>query len=128
MTLATEIDDVARGNLTLEQAEALLAMMAGGESPAPEEATAPAIAQQAPPTLPTSEIGSVAVAESRSVPSWDEGALRAVLESVPDAVIAVDRNGAVVLVNRSAGETGVPVRATVRAAASGVMFPTIART
>jgi len=33
-------------------------------------------------------------------PVWDEDALRAVLESVPDAVIAADVRGAIVLVNR----------------------------
>jgi len=34
--------------------------------------------------------------------SWDEQALRAVLESVPDAVIAADARGTMVLVNRQA--------------------------
>lgn len=37
-------------------------------------------------------------------PMWDEDALRAVLESVPDAVIAADARGTIVLVNRQTEE------------------------
>src|SRR5262245_13954458 len=33
-------------------------------------------------------------------PGWDEDSLRAVLESVPDAIIAADGRGTIVLVNR----------------------------
>lgn len=38
------------------------------------------------------------------IPQWDEETLRAVLESVPDAVIAADASGAMVLVNRQTEE------------------------
>src|SRR5262245_11353602 len=40
------------------------------------------------------------VAGGTTPPSWDEDALRAVLESVPDAVIAANIHGTMLLVNR----------------------------
>ncbi|MGH7140083.1 MAG: PAS domain-containing protein, partial [Pirellulales bacterium] len=105
MTLATEITNVTREGLTFEQAEALLRRMAGDE-PSPS-ATAfrtssgkPNRAQEPSSSDPPHTAPWSLPPQGAHVPAWDEPALRAVLESVPDAVIAVDRSGAVVLVNR----------------------------
>jgi PAS domain S-box-containing protein len=82
--------------------EAILQRMAGHGQPQ----TSPV--RSAPPAAPLAvendspnrdgEPQSVAVLEPKA-PVWNEEALRAVLESVPDAVIAADSRGTMVLVN-----------------------------
>jgi PAS domain S-box-containing protein len=54
-------------------------------------------AEQPGITFSPTPVGPPSVA---AAPVWDEQTLRAVLESVPDAVIAADQGGAIVLVNR----------------------------
>jgi PAS domain S-box-containing protein len=92
-----------REQLTVERAEALLQLMAGPESATTARAPtarlsmldrgpAQSLSADAPPSL--------AVSPGQTVPAWDERALRAVLESVPDAIIAIDDGGSIALVNR----------------------------
>lgn len=89
-------------HLSYEQAEAILEQLAGrashpGPGTAPARVPRPPPSQQDPP--PRAE-DPAATTASRPQPVWDETALRAVLESVPDAVIAADGSGTMMLVNR----------------------------
>jgi PAS domain S-box-containing protein len=85
-------------DLTYEQAETALRQMAGlpmGEDSAPQPAASSdgRAADAAPWVLKPTAAKTV----SRT---WDEATLRAVLESVPDAIVIADAEGAIVLVNR----------------------------
>src|SRR5262245_53873723 len=51
-------------------------------------------------TEPQAYSPSGVIVAQTTPPTWDEDALRAVLESVPDAVIAADTRGTILLVNR----------------------------
>lgn len=93
-------DDVSDG-FTLQQAEALLRQMAGADA----IATAPAAARHY--LRDEDPAGSSIAAAPASLPltvqpetGWNEQAVRAVLESVPDAVIAINAAGSIVLVNQ----------------------------
>lgn len=101
MTRGNQTADAPRDGLTLEQAENLLLMLAGGESPATAAtSSAGMVGVERHAAISAGASASIAAAESRPLPSWDESALRAVLESVPDAVIAVDGSGLIALVNQ----------------------------
>ena len=83
--------------LTRQQAEQLLEQM-GRLSHVPAQRPSPLLAR----TIDSPAVDVAAApraAARRSLPVWDEAALRAVLESVPDAVIAADEDGTIVLVN-----------------------------
>lgn len=99
----TEATPTVPGSLTFEEAEAILQRMAGIEQSAAGERFVPALSRAGSEheiMRTTSGAASLLPASRRSVPEWDQATLHAVLESVPDAVIAADADGAIVLVNR----------------------------
>src|SRR4051794_21309893 len=80
-----------------------------GSSRQPETARTRAVPLEAPQTREQQRTEAEGTSSSAPVslaqpPVWDEDALRAVLESVPDAVIAADSRGTIVLVNRQTEE------------------------
>ena len=91
----------------MPEAEALLQRMAGqGRSatalplvrlPAQRE-------RKGDPSLSPDSRAEVLPSAQQAAPVWDESTLRALLESVPDAVIAADISGTIVLVNRQTEE------------------------
>ena len=91
----------------MPEAEALLQRMAGqGRSatalplvrlPAQRE-------RKSDPSLSSDGRAEVLPSAQQSAPVWDESTLRALLESVPDAVIAANDSGTIVLVNRQTEE------------------------
>lgn len=101
MNQTTELTGERRGGLTFDQAEALLSRMAGAESPTTALAPAALLARLHREGAPSLAVAPAASApQSKPVPDWDERSLRAVLESVPDAVIAIDESGSILLVNQ----------------------------
>jgi PAS domain S-box-containing protein len=87
--------------ITAEQAEAILSRMAEASKPLATKRSFPALREPAAEAHRSPPVGEpCATATPRPAPQWDEEALRAVLESVPDAVIAADSAGVIMLVNR----------------------------
>src|SRR5262245_58852391 len=92
--------------LALEAAETALRLMAGAGFSATSAPT-PFVSKRPAREPQRSESGAehpAPAALPRSLPAWDGESLRAVLESVPDAVVAADGNGTIVLVNRQTEE------------------------
>lgn len=103
MQHTTALPKVAAKVLGQQEAEAILQRMAGMEPPSTAAPLSALIAQLRPDperARPASGLTPAVAASRRPAPVWDEDMLRAVLESVPDAVIAADSKGAIVLVNR----------------------------
>ncbi len=93
--------------LTLEKAEAILQRMAGLGRPGSAIPLSRRAAERAPGDevpLPPEVPSAPASHAPAAIPAWDEETLRALLESVPDAVIAADAAGVMVLVNRQTEE------------------------
>src|SRR5690348_15596225 len=102
-TERAKLTAAASDSLTLAEAQSILQRMAGIERSAAADDVVPLFAhtggahEHAAPS-----IGALSLppANRRPAPTWDQETLRAVLESVPDAVIAADEDGVIVLVNR----------------------------
>lgn len=95
--------------LDWQAAEAVLRKLAGAGGSSPAAATSHlAVFQGVAPadgrSRSAAESLSTGTAAQKPLPTWDLNALHAVLESVPDAVIAADRDGTIVLVNRQTEE------------------------
>jgi PAS domain S-box-containing protein len=87
--------------LSFQEAEAILLRMAAAAEPVGTQPSAfhvPAPNKQVEEHGPTQSAPPPAI--NRPLPRWDQEALLAVLESVPDAVIAADATGVIMLVNR----------------------------
>jgi PAS domain S-box-containing protein len=96
-------DSAATPRQAAQELVAILQRMGsvGRPEAANDRATALAPPQAAADETRTPEPSpTAAVVSPASPPKWDEDALRAVLESVPDAVIAADIRGTILLVNR----------------------------
>jgi PAS domain S-box-containing protein len=89
--------------LSLQEAEAVLQRMAGLGRPGTQVPVSRLPAENLPhdeQSVPAEVPSAPTSLAPTPVPVWDEETLRALLESVPDAVIAADTAGAMVLVNR----------------------------
>lgn len=103
MEEATELNCEECDGVTLQQAEAILQQMADVGPPATESHLAPLLLRRKTrhePFEPASRLAAPVPTRHLAALLWNEETLRAVLESVPDAVIAADATGAIVLVNR----------------------------
>src|SRR5262245_1553707 len=80
--------------LTFEQAEAILARLAGaGAAPASAEGPGETPADIEKPAAP------------RAAPTWSEHSFQQIVESLPDAVVVIDAAGRILLVNAQAEAT-----------------------
>jgi PAS domain S-box-containing protein len=93
-----------QGELTQLEAESILRHMGEVAQPEVAQSVPPVVSPLSPRDDPQREESSLPPAPTAAGASlvWNEEALLAVLESVPDAVIAADANGTTVLLNRQA--------------------------
>jgi PAS domain S-box-containing protein len=92
---------MSKTDLSFQEAEAILMRMAAAAEPIARRTSSlakPRHDRDLADDEPTH--GAPPATTRRQVPRWDQEALLAVLESVPDAVIAADADGTILLVNR----------------------------
>ncbi|HET6881997.1 MAG TPA: PAS domain S-box protein [Pirellulales bacterium] len=99
MARATISMEEVREGLTFEQAEDLLRGMAGADLRSPPPLVQPSLPDRARSFPSLDAMAMPAIWQPPPARDWDEVAMRAVLESVPDAVIAIEPSGLIVLVN-----------------------------
>jgi PAS domain S-box-containing protein len=88
-------------NLSFQEAEAILMRMAAAAEPvAPRLSSFHHLPPDSLQGEHTQTTGAPPATMTRQLPRWDQESLLAVLESVPDAVIAADATGMIMLVNR----------------------------